>query len=498
MRLLIGIVALAQAGLMGTASPAPDGPDRLRDIESVIEEAIRQWEVPGLGVGVLVDGRPAYARGFGVRDVERHQPVTPRTVFPIGGCAEPFTALLLSMLHERGTVDLDGPAADQLGVAAPAESVLRRLTPRDFLSHRTGLPGGAFARPGDRRTRAEIVAGVAAMQPVPGIRTAFQDSWLNVVVAEHLVERATRRPWEVAIQEQLFEALSMTASSFGVEGLQEADDAVRPHALHDGRLVPVDLAGRAPMGAAGWINSSVEDLMRWLSVYVNDGAQEGVPMVSPASIRAMIEPHAFVYWNRTPAYTPTTYGLSWGMNTFRGAYHARLGGFGDGFEALVSFLPRERIGVVLLANRGDDTITLLTALKFVILDRLLGAEERDWVGEAWDRVGTSRPAPRRTPATIRLPEERLADYAGTYRHPALGALRLSAVAGRLMLRIDGLAVPLDCVAPDVFQAATESVGTPLRALSIRSFRFDRTDGGAVAALRAGAHDDNTVFTRASP
>jgi CubicO group peptidase (beta-lactamase class C family) len=98
----------------------------LKSLDKFIPEVMADWQVPGLAISIIKDGRLIYARGFGFRDVAGQKEVTPRTLFAIGSCTKAFTAVTMGVLVDEGEVDWDervgpddtqGPALSPLGPA---------------------------------------------------------------------------------------------------------------------------------------------------------------------------------------------------------------------------------------------------------------------------------------------------------------------------------------------------------------------------------------------
>jgi CubicO group peptidase (beta-lactamase class C family) len=333
----------------------------LDGFDATIESAIEEWQIPGLSVGVLVDGRVVYLRGFGVQANSDGEIVTPQTIFRLGNGSEPFTSFLIGGLVDEGKLDLDAPLVDYLPDFRLRDAKrARQLTVRDVLSQRTGLPDIPVAGATTRKSRRALLSGTRNLVSEGGLRESFQSSPWNVLIAEHLVERVVGQPWEQVVQKRIFSPLGMAESRLGTDG---------------------------PLGD---VRTSAEDLLKWLAVLLDDGVGSKRRFLEPATLRELIQPHVFVFWSSAAPFWPTTYGLFWGMNNYRGHYHVRLGGFGEDFESLISFFPADRVGVVILANRGGDTLTLLSALKFAIADRLFDHEPRDWIDWARKRIRSRR------------------------------------------------------------------------------------------------------------
>ncbi len=454
---------------------------------------MNQWDIPGLAVGVIAEGNVVYAHGFGVRDAENGGSVDTKTLFPVGNCAEPLISLMQCKLRDAGDLDLDSPLAKYLPPQTPGfHDFFEKLTPRDFLCQRSGLPNVGWMRELESRSRAEIVAAMRGMVPAVDWRGGFRDSWLNVVVGEHLVEQVTGRTFEQAVSEAVFDPLGMSGSTWGADALAACNNAVSSHELREGQLHKIQGATVLGAGPVAWLNSNVDDLLRLMKIYTGEVRTDGNVFLNPKSLREMIQPHVFVYWNRSPEYAPTTYGLHWGMNQVGAHYHARLGGFGRGTEALLSFLPGSGIGVVLLANRGGDALTYLTAVKRVIVDHLLGNEPNDWIETAWARIQRRRrdrsSATAVVPTTV-VEATALDHFVADYHHELHGELRVFQENGRLMIERGGGLIPLRRTAIDQFFGAKES---PWSSLAID---FRRSSQGEVVAIAFEVAGETTVFLR---
>jgi hypothetical protein len=148
-----------------------------------------------------------------------------------------------------------------------------------------------------------------------------------------------------------------------------------------------------------------------------------------------------------PDITAPDYALGWMVDTYRGHRRVHHGGNIDGFSALVSFLPNDGLGFVVLTNKNGTGLPEL--LVRTAADRILGLEAVDWIGDAAKRqaegeaIGKKaeeRKATRRRTGTTAAhkPEE----YAGDYVHPGYGDLKVTLAAGQLGFTYNGIATPL--------------------------------------------------------
>src|SRR5438094_10671512 len=101
------LCATASVGQKKTAAPAPqvDPANKLQGLDDLAAQAMQQWKVPGLAIGIVQNGKVIYAKGYGFRDVEHKRPVNTDTLFPIGPISNSFASLDFAMLHDEGKVD---------------------------------------------------------------------------------------------------------------------------------------------------------------------------------------------------------------------------------------------------------------------------------------------------------------------------------------------------------------------------------------------------------
>src|SRR5580658_10950722 len=164
MLLLLSIVLLCAnvsvAQKKAAAAPAQVDPaSKLQGLDDLAAQAMQQWKVPGLALGVVKDGKLIYAKGYGFRDVEHKLPVDTDTLFPIGSVSKSFTSLAFAMLNDEGKVDWDKPVRNYLPEFELNDPVAsERATPRDLFSHRSGLPRHDIVWYSSDFSRADLVS----------------------------------------------------------------------------------------------------------------------------------------------------------------------------------------------------------------------------------------------------------------------------------------------------------------------------------------------------
>ena len=147
----------------------------LHELDGILEELLKQWNVAGMSVALVKDGRLLDARGCGKRDLEKDLPMTGSTMMPIGSITKSFTALALGMLADEGKLDWDKPVRTYIPWLKLMDPVTaERVTVRDLLCHRTGIPRYdlqvAFCALEDRKAQIETFQ---YLQPRADFRTVL-------------------------------------------------------------------------------------------------------------------------------------------------------------------------------------------------------------------------------------------------------------------------------------------------------------------------------------
>ena len=117
----------------------------LNGYEAYVENAMKDWKVQGCAVAIVKNGKIAYTKGFGLRDVKNNLPVTPNTLFAIGSCSKAFTSASVCQLVDEGKMEFDKPVIGYYpNFKMQDDYVTTHLTVKDLLCHRSGLPRHDF------------------------------------------------------------------------------------------------------------------------------------------------------------------------------------------------------------------------------------------------------------------------------------------------------------------------------------------------------------------
>jgi len=475
----------------------------LTGFDASIEKALADYQVPGLVVGVVVDGHVVYAKGFGYRDLEQKQPMTPETLFAIGSCTKAFTAFAMGNLVDEGRLEWDQPVIDILPEFRLWDQYATvNLTIRDILTHRSGMPRHEFVWYNSKMSKSEMLKRIRYLQPSFDIRERYQYGNLMYFTAGLAMEQAAGKPWEELIREKILNPLNMTHTNFSIEETQKTDNYAFPYLEKGDQLKKIPFRSLSLIGAAGSINSTLDDMMHWIQMQVGGGVYKNQALISPATLQELHAAQVIV--PGAPETKETllyAYGIGWAVLSYRGHYLVSHDGVSDGFTSVVALLPAENIGLVILSNK--NMTSLPRYLSFELMDQLLGLPHHDWFKEGMDSIRKNKESTKES----KLKEDRmrkkgtspshpLEEYVGIYEHPGYGKLAIDLVDGKLEATYNDLVFGLDHWHYDVFTVAQEKQEM-IVSVEGTKFTFCSNSNGDIGALKVPFEPtaDDIVFER---
>lgn len=431
--------------------------------DATVEHARSTFDVPGIAVAVIKDGQVIHARGYGVREIGRPEPVDADTLFAIASNTKAFTSASLSILADDGKLSLDDRVIDHLPWFRMGDAyVTREMRLRDLLVHRSGLGLGAgdlLYWPETSYSTREIVERLRDVPVTGGFRTQYAYDNILYGVAQLVIEAASGQTYAQFLQSRVFDPLQMRQTRFNSDHLRDDDTNVASgHAKSDfSRLGTVPRMSWSNNAGAGGIYSSVNDLTRWMRVQLDggvisagDGPGKDVRLFSAARQKAMwslVTPIP-IPEPAVPELAPmrpnfSGYGEGWSLSDYRGRKLVWHTGGWPGMVSRLTLVPEEKLGIVVLTNQ--EVGAAFHALTLQALDLLLGASsstpQTDWVAaygkalaatqgkaeESWRKHVAARDAKSR-------PSLPLAAYAGTWRDPWYGDVVLRQNGGKLEIQ----------------------------------------------------------------
>jgi CubicO group peptidase (beta-lactamase class C family) len=442
-------LALIAAGAAGAAPLAGQrsGPSA-KEVDAVVERALREFGQPGLAVAVVEDGRVVLAKGYGVRRMGDPAQVDAHTRFQIASNTKAYTTAALAMLVDAGTLSWDDRVTKWLPWFELSDPyVTREFTLRDLLTHRSGLGLGA----GDllwwhsTYDREEVVRRLRTLPLETSFRSAYAYDNVLYVAAGLVVEAASGTSWDDFVRTRIFEPLGMTEAATSLTAFGADANLAAPHGLVDGKLavVPPDTVDNT--GPAGSLVMSVVDAAKWMTVQLDSGRVAGGRRLwSAARTREMWSGQLVLpIGDPPPSLAPrrpnfSEYGLGWFLQDYRGRKIVTHTGGLSGMVSRTLLVPGERLGIVVLTN--GETLAM-EAVAWQLVDAWLGAPKHDWTAAYREAAGRSsgrvdsvlaaREAARAKDSKPSLPLER---YAGRYTDPMYGDMTIALEDGTPVMR----------------------------------------------------------------
>ena len=529
-RKVLSLVLFITLCFVCTPSIAEDkfNPDDLRNF---IKTEMKYRNVPAVAVLIVKNDLVIFSEGFGYRNVEKKLKVTPDTIFGIASVSKTFAALALGMLADDKKLDLDQPVRNYLPTFRMSDDYLTgHVTPRDMLSHRTGLPRHDLVWYDAGLTGEETTRRIRYLQPSYGLRERFQYNNLMYQASGCLMRKLSGKTWEEFVKTRIFMPLGMKSSNFSIEELKKYPDYAFPYSLNPDFALPysmhIDSVKKFPEklsdldikripffkmtanGPAGAINSNLKDMAKWVRFHLAEGKVGSKQLIARETLLQMHSPQMvipldsvfkFLIYDETPT---INYGLGWFILPYRGHYMVNHGGNVPGFTSLVSFMPKEKIGIVLLTNLTGTSLTYV--LTFNIFDRLLGLEPIDWSKrlmkgerENWEKGKKAVVEAAKQQRKNTRPSHSLVDYAGHYSHPAYGTIIIGKEGKRLNIKFRGRTASMDHYQYDTFRVSDEDPDHLFVYNDVRNVTFLMNKNGDIdrLALPIQAGVDDIVFEK---
>jgi CubicO group peptidase (beta-lactamase class C family) len=420
------------------------------DVDQWVARAMQTFEVPGIGLAIVKDDAVVLAKGYGVRKLGESTPVDARTLFGIASNTKAFTATALGLLVEERKIDWDAPVVRYLPAFALSDPyVSRELTIRDLLVHRSGLGLGAgdlLWWPASTYDRKEVARRLRFIPLATSFRAAYAYDNVLYLVAGEVIEAVSGQSWEDFVSSHILARVGMTGSKVRHSAAAAGGNVAAPHARIDGKIRSIAPFESDNTNPAGGINSSADDMAKWLRVQLSGGRlADGSRLFSEATARQLTSIVTPIPIGTPPPELPPLrmnfhgYALGFDIRDYRGHKLVTHTGGLPGYVSRVAMIPDANISVAVLTNQESGEA--FDSIAFHVLDEYLGAPSFDWIDaytKLRERSHASIAQAERRGATARDPASKpslpLAKYAGTYRDAWYGDVAIVDEGGRLVQR----------------------------------------------------------------
>ena len=452
--LLLAFCGMGAALAQTAAAPAAAAVAPAYNLEADVNRVLKTFDVPGIAIAVVKDGKVVVTQGFGVRKLGDPTPVDGKTIFEIASNSKAFTAAGLAMLVDQGKLEWDDPVIKHLPDFRMYDAyVTAEMTVRDLLTHRSGLGLGAgdlMWWPTTTFSTDEIIHNLRYIKPATSFRNSYAYDNLLYIVAGKIIAQKSGKDWGATMREWILDPVGMQATTTSLEQHKPGMNVSAPHSKINGKAAvvkPMPVANA--IGAVG-INTNAEDIARWMNVLLDSG-RVGTG-ADGKEVRLWSEKQAREMWTaQTPmkineprpplaATKPNffAYGLGFQLRDYQGKLVAMHGGALQGFYSRVMLVPEAKLGIAIFTNAESGPS--LNALQYRLLDQYLGVAPTDWIGriaevdrEAREKEEARVKGESASRAKASKPSLPLWDYEGEYEDAWYGKATVKRQGSKLVM-----------------------------------------------------------------
>lgn len=416
-----------------------------KQIDSVAEKTLATFNVPGIAVAVIKDGKVIHAKGYGVRSIKTNLKVDENTLFGVASNTKAMTAAALGMLVDEKKITWDTKVTDVIPEFKMYDPyVTNEFTVRDLLTHRSGLGLGA----GDLMiwpdsstvTKSQLIHNLRYLKPVSSFRTKYDYDNLLYIVAGEVVARASGKTYEDFIESRIIQPLGMNKTAASWYRLKDKSNVIDGHAPYQSKLLPVGLSFGEIANAAGGVYSSVTDMSKWVIAMLNEGKYGDnldKRLFSAAVHKELWTPQTIITGDNAGSFS--SYGLGWFLKNVNGKFQASHTGGLSGIVTQVTILPELNLGIIVLTNQqsgaafnaitnsikdGYLNIKGLNRIKTYNDNRLRNEKQADEiVAKTWADIAEAQKA--------NLTKPDLKNFYGIFKDAWFGEVTISEVNGKM-------------------------------------------------------------------
>jgi CubicO group peptidase (beta-lactamase class C family) len=423
------------------------------DLDAYVASSMKTFDVPGMAVAIVKDGKILVAKGYGVRRLGDPTPVDEFTTFGIGSNTKAFTTAALATLVDEGKLSWDDPVFQRLpGFVMYDPYVSHEMTIRDLLTHRSGMglgEGDLLFWPHSTYSRAEVIYKLRFMKPHSSFRSHYAYDNLLYMTAGQIIPAVTGTSWDDYVRQRIFTPLGMSHTNTSTTLYKSGDDYAYPHSRVDGKLQVIPFEDLDNAGPAGSINSCAADMAKWVQLQLNRGKfvdrdgrlfaeQRSKEMWSAQTILPISDPPAPLVGLKANF---ADYALGWGLRDYHGRKMVGHTGGVGGFVSRVMLVPEENLGVVVLTNAEEGGA--FDSILYHVLDYYFHLPPTDWVAafkavkdkQEKDAAETMAKAERARDVNSK-PSLPLEKFAGVYNDAWYGPITIRMENGGLVITFD--------------------------------------------------------------
>ncbi len=423
---------------------------QVKEFDAYVESSRKLYQVPGLAVTVVKDGKVILKKGYGVQQLGSANQVDAQTLYACASTTKAMTATCMGMLVDEGKIKWDDPVINYLPEFQLFDPyVTRELKIRDLFTHNSGVGNADFLWTIMDIPSDEVLAKMKMVEPSYSLRSSFIYQNIFYLAAGKVIEKVSGTPWEVFIQKRIFEPLNMTRTFPLLSQVKDANQS-QPHYWVDGKITVITRTSADAIGPAGSVWSCVDDMGKWALCMLDSSKYNGGKLLKAATWNELFKPQVMVtesqFYPTAQLTKPTwtTYGLGWFQQDYKGKKVNFHTGSLAGETAIHGQLPSEKLAIYIFGNL--DHAEVRHALMFKAFDHFALGGTRDWSTDFFNLYKKLNEAGEQEEKKQELtrvigtkPSQAIANYAGTYTSPLYGELVVTLQDNSLLINMNNTA-----------------------------------------------------------
>ena len=367
LKLIFSLIFLVNSGVLYAQNKfISDSLDKYMDRE------MRRWNIPGVAISIIKDGKIIYMKGFGVREAGKPGKVDENTLFMIASNTKAYTATALCLLDYQKKLSLNDKVTRWMpDFKLYDELATREVTIRDMLCHRIGFQTfqSDFLNWGCNLSRKEVITNMRNVKPSYSFRSRYGYCNSCFLTAGEIIPLVTDTSWDDFLKYNIFQPLKMNRTTTAQSGIIKDDNAALPYTIFHNQLTKLAYDSIDNLGPCGSINSCVKDISNWIILQLDSGRFEGKQIIPFEVLKKTRTSNTIINDPNNPMFKSKhfhTYGLGWFLEDYEGRKIISHDGGADGFVTNTTFIPEENFGFTILTN--TDANSFFIALRDQLID----------------------------------------------------------------------------------------------------------------------------------
>jgi Beta-lactamase class C and other penicillin binding proteins len=446
-----------------------------KEFDAYCQKTLDEWQLPGMAVVVVKDGKTVFLKGYGVSNLETQEPVDPcKTQYVIASTSKAFTgALLATVIDEVEDLDWNDPVIKHLpDFKLYDEWATKNIMVKEVMTHHYGVMTYAMDDlPMFGYDRDDLYHMFGVIQPTYSFRSKYAYNNESYTIAAKIIEKYTGMSWDDAIAERIFKPLGMKNSTTGGKSFWTAENLATPYNVRVAKGTLDSLVAHqrtdtleaftwnSAVAPAAFVMTTAEDMGCWLKMHLNHGViSEGDTLISRKNHDMLFYPQTITSMSDDRL---CTYGQGWTIEASdRCSRYIRHTGLAYGYTAIVGLVPELNMGIAILTNNGT-TSDAQAAIVRQLIDMYKNQVDKDWSSEYFaefleDSKSDDDEEEEEKPEIV--PALKNGAYVGTYTKEVFGDAKVYEKDGELWFSIKKVDSKLEHKTGNMFEFYVPGAG----------------------------------------